>query len=412
MDPRYSHLADDPILLKPNNEESEDGLYQAHAGVEVVDRNNISGRPGSRILAEYRGIDSKIPFAFSDPQVVGDVRVGKNESDGDNYDKKSFPPVRRLTPITSFAPCEGERANVGRANQNQIPPERASDLLRAHKDSQLKRRLAANEEEQDRVDDADEDDKGRSDANCRQKENEEVGKYQPSTKRRNPPRSARGCSSRKRHASPPILPVTRGRAARPYRRKKGRVSRSVSPDHHPSQDVNPDLPNTCAAPPSAAPNTDIGLQIVGTLNLSAVGPHAVYALYFRLSDLCWPSQPPTADPKPAIENEMESNGECDVEKIVRKEWVLEDGGYEPRYLVRWKGWGKEHDEWHGLDDLENAMELVDAFDSKHPRSREPPRRKAQAKPRIARPDLHDEGPPQKRRRLTRSRTVGNGIRDT
>jgi len=144
----------------------------------------------------------------------------------------------------------------------------------------------------------------------------------------------------------------------------------------PSQDVNPGLPNICAAPPSAAPDTDVGLPIVGTLNLSAIGPHAVYALYFRLSDLSWPSQSPTADPKPAIEDELESNGECDVEKIVRKEWVLVDGGYEPRYLVRWKGWGKEHDELHGLDDLENSMELVNAFDNKHPRSREPPRRKA------------------------------------
>ena len=53
-----------------------------------------------------------------------------------------------------------------------------------------------------------------------------------------------------------------------------------------------------------------------------------------------------------------------------------DGGYEPRYLVRWKGWGRELDEWHGLDDLENAMELVNAFDNKHPRSRELPKRKA------------------------------------
>jgi hypothetical protein len=55
---------------------------------------------------------------------------------------------------------------------------------------------------------------------------------------------------------------------------------------HPSQDVNPGLPNICAAPPSAALDTDIGMQIVGTLNLSAIGPHAVYALYFRLNDLC------------------------------------------------------------------------------------------------------------------------------
>jgi hypothetical protein len=288
-------------------------------------------------------------------------------------------------PIISLVPYEGERANIGRVNQDQVRHERASDLLRADKDSELERRLTANEEEQVGVDDAGEDDKGRRDANCRQEEDEEVGKDQPSTKRRKPLRSARGGASRKRqpdgrrkanHASPPTPPVTRGRAARLCRRKKERLSRSLSADHHPLQDINPGLPNICAAPPSAAPDTDIGVQIVGTLNLSAIGPHAVYALYFRLNDLCWPSQPPTADSKPAIEDELESNGECDVEKIVRKEWVLVDGGYEPRYLVRWKGWGREHDEWHGLDDLENAMELVNAFDNKHPRSREPPRRKA------------------------------------
>jgi hypothetical protein len=69
----------------------------------------------------------------------------------------------------------------------------------------------------------------------------------------------------------------------------------------------------------------------------------------------------------------------------------------------------------GLDDLENAMELLNAFDNKHSRSREPPRRKAQVKPRIAIPDLllaSDDGPSQKRRRLTRHGTVGNGVRDT
>jgi hypothetical protein len=129
-----------------------------------------------------------------------------------------------------------------------------------------------------------------------------------------------------------------GRAARPCCRKKRRLSRGVSPDHHSSQDVDPGLPNTCAAPPTVAPDMDIGPPIVGTLNVSTVGPHAVYALHFRLNDLCWPSKPPTADPKRAIEDELESNGECDVENIVRKEWVLVDGGYEPRYLVRWKGW--------------------------------------------------------------------------
>jgi hypothetical protein len=294
MDPRCSHLSDDPILLDenvPDNGEPEAGFYQVHAGVEIVDRDNTSRRLGSRIRSECRGADSRIPLALSDLQMVGGVvGGGRNEGDGDDKDKKSSPPVRRSTPIASLVPCEGERAN-----QDLVRRERASHLLRADKDSELEGRLTANEEEQAGVDDAGEDDKGRSDANCRQEEDEEVGKDRPSTKRRKPLRSARGGSSRKRqpngrrkanHASPPTPPVTRGRAARSCRRKKGRLSRSHSPDHHLSQDVNPGLPNTCAAPPSAAPDTDIGMQIVGTLNLSAIGPHAVYALYFRLNDLC------------------------------------------------------------------------------------------------------------------------------
>jgi hypothetical protein len=171
-------------------------------------------------------------------------------------------------PIISLVPYEGERASIGRVNQDQVRHERASDLLRADKDSELEGRLTANEEEQVGVDDAGEDDKGRRDANCRQEEDEEVRKDRPSTKRRKPLRSARGGASRKRqpdnrrkanHASPPTPPVTRGRAARLCRRKKERLSWNLSADHHPLQDINPGLPNICAAPPSAAPDTDIAI---------------------------------------------------------------------------------------------------------------------------------------------------------
>jgi hypothetical protein len=200
MDPRCSHLADDPILMDenvPSNGEHEGALYQVHTGGEIVDRDNTPLRPASRILSECRGADSRIPLALSDPQVVGGVGGGRDEGDGDDGYKESPPPVRRSTPITSLVPCEEERANVGRANQDQVRHEHASDLLRADKDSELEGRLTANEEGQDGVDDADQDDKGRSDANCRQEEDEEVGKYQPSTKRRKPLRSARGGSSRR-----------------------------------------------------------------------------------------------------------------------------------------------------------------------------------------------------------------------
>lgn len=146
-------------------------------------------------------------------------------------------------------------------------------------------------------------------------------------KRRKPLRSAPGFLSRKRqpdrlrranHTSTLTSPVTRGRAARPCRRKKRHLSGSVSPDHHSSQDVDPSLPNTYKTPPTAAPDTDIGLPIVGTLNVSIVGPYAVHILYFRPNHLCWPSKPPTADPKLTIENELKSNCEYDREGCAEK----------------------------------------------------------------------------------------------
>jgi hypothetical protein len=101
----------------------------------------------------------------------GIVEGGKGGGNGNDRDKKSSPPVRRSTPIISLVPCERERTDIGRANQD-----------RADKDSELEGRLTANEEEQAGIDDVGENDKGRSDANCRQEEDEKVGKDQPSTK--------------------------------------------------------------------------------------------------------------------------------------------------------------------------------------------------------------------------------------
>jgi hypothetical protein len=50
-----------------------------------VNRDNILRCLGSRIRLECRGINSRIPFAFFDPQMVRDVvKGGKNEGDGNN----------------------------------------------------------------------------------------------------------------------------------------------------------------------------------------------------------------------------------------------------------------------------------------------------------------------------------------
>ena len=35
------------------------------------------------------------------------------------------------------------------------------------------------------------------------------------------------------------------------------------------------------------------------------------------------------------------------------------------YLVRWKGYGSEFDQWYGIDLLDNAAELVDDYERNH-----------------------------------------------
>lgn len=43
-----------------------------------------------------------------------------------------------------------------------------------------------------------------------------------------------------------------------------------------------------------------------------------------------------------------------------------------QYLVKWKGYGNEHNVWYDIDDLDNAQELVAEFETRQaarPRAR-------------------------------------------
>jgi hypothetical protein len=69
MNSRYLYFADDFILLNENifsNGEYKGIFYQIHTGGKIVNRNNISFRLILKILSEYRDINSKILFIFSD----------------------------------------------------------------------------------------------------------------------------------------------------------------------------------------------------------------------------------------------------------------------------------------------------------------------------------------------------------
>ena len=51
---------------------------------------------------------------------------------------------------------------------------------------------------------------------------------------------------------------------------------------------------------------------------------------------------------------------------IQKSWEVEDivGKEGDRYLIRWKGWGPEHDQWRTRTQLGNASELVIAYEQR------------------------------------------------
>ncbi|CZR56070.1 uncharacterized protein PAC_05958 [Phialocephala subalpina] len=62
------------------------------------------------------------------------------------------------------------------------------------------------------------------------------------------------------------------------------------------------------------------------------------------------------------EDDVEAGGEeseYELEKIVASK---PNGSGQLLYLVRWKGWGPEFDEWKTTEDLEHAQDLVDIYE--------------------------------------------------
>ena len=62
-----------------------------------------------------------------------------------------------------------------------------------------------------------------------------------------------------------------------------------------------------------------------------------------------------------VEGDTDKVKSWEVERLVDKREVAR--GVE--YLVRWKGWGEEHDVWRSLPELGNAMDLVRDYEHDH-----------------------------------------------
>ena len=59
---------------------------------------------------------------------------------------------------------------------------------------------------------------------------------------------------------------------------------------------------------------------------------------------------------------VDGEPEYEIERLLRKRRVRRGRGYFTEYLVRWVGYGPEHDAWYNIKDLGSAMELVREFD--------------------------------------------------
>ena len=98
------------------------------------------------------------------------------------------------------------------------------------------------------------------------------------------------------------------------------------------------------------------LKIHLVVHVSLLSPHHTSSLPGR--------HPP--EPAPL---DVEGEEEYEVEE------VLDSRRYgrwrKLQYLVRWKGWGPEHDSWEAAEDLTNAPDLVKKFYTKFPKAPKP-----------------------------------------
>ena len=50
-----------------------------------------------------------------------------------------------------------------------------------------------------------------------------------------------------------------------------------------------------------------------------------------------------------------------IDRLLDKRVMRKGRGFATEYLVRWKGWGPEWDEWFNVKNLEDAMDLVQDY---------------------------------------------------
>ena len=71
---------------------------------------------------------------------------------------------------------------------------------------------------------------------------------------------------------------------------------------------------------------------------------------------------PQMPPAVFVDGDTEHNKSFEVERLLNKRTVKKGRGLATEYLVRWTGYGLEWDRWYNVKDLDNATDLVQAYE--------------------------------------------------
>ncbi len=71
-----------------------------------------------------------------------------------------------------------------------------------------------------------------------------------------------------------------------------------------------------------------------------------------------PQQPPSV----FMEGDTDKHKSFEIDRLLNKRTIRKGRGLAVEYLVRWTEYGPEWDRWYNIKDLDNAAELVQAYE--------------------------------------------------
>ena len=81
-----------------------------------------------------------------------------------------------------------------------------------------------------------------------------------------------------------------------------------------------------------------------------------------------PAEDPFQRPRPQhpplvfVEGDTDKHKSFEIDRLLNKRTIRKGRGLAIEYLVRWTGYGPEWDRWYNIKDLDNATELVEAYE--------------------------------------------------